>query len=298
MGRRPPRALGLPSIGIGNLSVGGSGKTPLASWIARYCLDEGRRPGIVLRPYGGGDEARVHEREAPGAVIIADADRVRGAGSVQGRGAEVVIFDDAFQRTDIRPDLNVVVMAAEASRAARWLMPAGPWRESRSALRRADLVVVTRKRAGADVAQEYAASLGPWLGDAPVAICELGMARLQGMITGESLDVEVVRGRRVLLSAGIGNPRALAAQLSTLGAEVQLVGWDDHHRYDQDEITWLAGLSQKADYVVVTEKDAVKLRGRWPADRVEPLVAMLELGWESGGDAVRRALDAILGMVS
>src|SRR3954471_16919767 len=98
------RDLPLPSVAVGNLTVGGSGKTPIAIWIARHYQERGLRPGILLRGYGG-DEALVHEHAVPGAVVIPDPDRVAGAERALARGAQVLVLDDAYQRLDVRRDL-------------------------------------------------------------------------------------------------------------------------------------------------------------------------------------------------
>ena len=115
--------LPLPAVAVGNLTVGGSGKTPIAIWIARHYQARGLTPGILLRGYGG-DEALVHEHAVPGAVVIADPDRVVGAERALANGAQVLVLDDAYQRLDVRRDLNLAVVSAETSRAVRWSLPA------------------------------------------------------------------------------------------------------------------------------------------------------------------------------
>ena len=104
----PSGRLPEPSVAVGSLAVGGAGKTPLAAWIAGYYARSGLTPAILLRGYGG-DEADVHRRAVPRAVVIEHADRVRAARRAVARGADVLVLDDAFQRLDIRRDLNVAV---------------------------------------------------------------------------------------------------------------------------------------------------------------------------------------------
>jgi tetraacyldisaccharide 4'-kinase len=285
--------LPLPSVAVGNLTVGGSGKTPVAMWIARYYADRGQIPGILLRPYGAGDEATMHAAALPTAHVVADADRVAGAERALARGATVLVLDDAFQRLDIRRDLNVLVVSAETSRAVRWPLPAGPWREGLKQASRADLIVVTRKRASREAAEALAAELGSRSGR-PVAIAHLGLARLEGLLSATPIAPSALAGRRVVAASAIGDPESFVTQTKATGAAVQVATWRDHHEYGQEDIAWLAGAARKADHVVVTAKDAVKLRGRWPADAPEPLVAMLDLTWEEGGELVAVALDAVV----
>ena len=289
----PARDLGLPTVAIGNLTVGGSGKTPLAAWVAQQYDLMGWRPAILLRGHGA-DERYVHERLVPEAVVVANPDRVAGARMAAAQGASVLVLDDAFQRLDVRRDLNVAVVAAEVSRAVPWLLPAGPWREGWDALDRADLVIVTRKRASAVVAEEFAERIGARVTGRPVARCMLGIVRLDGMISGARHPPSLVSGLRVLASAGVADPEAFAAQVRAAGARVRLVAWNDHHAYDREDAEWLVQQAARADVVVVTEKDAVKLRHRWPADATEPLVAVLDVTWEGGEDAVREALKAVV----
>jgi tetraacyldisaccharide-1-P 4'-kinase len=93
--------------------------------------------------------------------------------------------------------------------------------------------------------------------------------------------------------AGIADPESYAVQVRASGASVQLVAYQDHHPYDEDDLARLVRAQAAADYVVVTEKDAVKLRHRWPADAREPLVAVLAVRWEHNGEAIVQALDAL-----
>lgn len=289
----PSSRLPAPSVAVGSLAVGGAGKTPLAAWIAGYYARSGLTPGILLRGYGG-DEADVHRRAVPRAVVIEHADRVRAARRAVARGADVLVLDDAFQRLDVRRDLNVAVVSAESLDAAPWTLPAGPWRESWRALRRADLVVVTVKSAGearvrATIERVRAA------GRRPVAVARLRLARLRGLLSErERVPAELV-GSRVLAGAGIADPEAFAAQLREYAATVALLAWRDHHRFVRADVARMLSAAKEVDYVVVTAKDASKLRGLWPRDAAEPLVAELEVVWQEGHKEVERALSAAVG---
>jgi len=284
--------LPLPSVAVGNLTVGGSGKTPIAIWIARYYVSRGLVPGILLRGYGG-DETLVHQHAVPEAQVIADADRVAGAERALARGAEVLVLDDAYQRLDVRRDLNIAVVSAETTRAVRWPLPAGPWREGLGALDRADAVIVTRKRATAEAALALAAELqGRVRG--PIAVAHLGLRYLEGMVSGTRQPASSLAGKRVVVASGIADPDAFVAQTKATGAAVQVATWKDHHDYRDEDVAWLAHAARRADHVVITQKDAVKLRNRWPNSVPEPLVAMLDLEWEEGGDRIAAALDAVV----
>ena len=284
--------LPLPSVAVGNLTVGGSGKTPIAIWIAHYYVAHGLVPGILLRGYGN-DETQVHQHAVPEAVVVADPDRVVGADRALARGAQVLVLDDAYQRLDVRRDLNIAVISAETTRAVRWSLPAGPWREGWAALDRADAVIVTRKRATPEAALALAAKLQNKV-SGPVAIAHLGLRYLEGMVSGRRHPASSLAGKRVVAASGIADPDAFVAQTKATGAAVQVATWKDHHDYREEDVAWLAHAARRADHVVITQKDAVKLRDRWPATVPEPLVAMLDLEWEEGGEMIATALDAVV----
>jgi tetraacyldisaccharide 4'-kinase len=288
----PVRDLPLPAVAVGNLTVGGSGKTPIAIWIARYYTARGLTPGILLRGYGA-DETLVHQHDVPQAVVVADPDRAAGAERALAQGAQVLVLDDAYQRLDVRRDLNIAVMSAETTRAVRWPLPAGPWRESWQSLDRADAVIVTRKRASLDAALSLARELQPRVAG-PIAIAYLGLRSLEGLVSGKREAADGLAGKRVVAASGIADPDAFVAQIKATGAAVQVATWKDHHDYRDEDVAWLAHAARRADRVVITQKDAVKLRNRWPAAVPEPLVAVLDLEWEEGGDRIAAALDAVV----
>jgi tetraacyldisaccharide 4'-kinase len=288
----PVHDLPLPSVAVGNLTVGGSGKTPIAIWIAHHYVAGGLVPGVLLRGYGS-DEVLVHQHDVPRAVVVADPDRAAGAERALASGAQVLVLDDAYQRLDVRRDLNILVMSAETTRAVRWPLPAGPWRESWRALDRADAVIVTRKRASPEAAHALAKEVEGRV-QGPVAIAHLGLRSLEGLVSGNRASATALAGKRVVAASGIADPDAFVAQVKRTGAAVQVATWKDHHDYRDEDVAWLAHAARRADHVVITQKDAVKLRDRWPQSVPEPLVAVLDLEWEEGGERIAAALDAVV----
>jgi tetraacyldisaccharide 4'-kinase len=281
----------VPTVAVGNLTVGGSGKTPIAAWMAEYYAAHGLRPGIVLRGYGG-DEGLVHRERLPRAVVVESPDRLAGAKRAEDEGANVIVLDDAFQRLDIGRDLNVAVVSAESIRAVPWTLPAGPWRERLGALRRADLIVVTRKRAtraAAHVALQRVRRAAP---RAHTAVARLGITGFHALLSKRSQDATDLAGARLLVCAGIADPDSFSSQCRALGANVRQVPFADHHQFTPHDVQRLLHAARKVDYVVVTEKDAVKLRHLWPATAPEPLVSRLDVTWERGRAEVEAALDA------
>jgi len=292
--RRDAARLPLPAIAVGNLSVGGTGKTPLAAWIAEYCAARGRTAAILLRGYGG-DEPLVHRRLAPRAVVVANPDRVAAAGVARAQGAQICVLDDAYQLTGVARDLNIAVVSAESAAGSPWPLPAGPWRERWDALDRADLIVVTRKRASAGAAAAVADGLARSRPRVPACIAALELSHLEGMRSAAHHELDILAGRGVVAAAGIADPLSFGAQLRAAGAIVQLVAYQDHHPYAPADVERLARAARGGDYVVVTEKDAVKLRARWPGAVPEPLVAVLAVRWERNGRVLEQAVDSVLG---
>ena len=284
----------VPVVSVGNLTVGGSGKTPICNWIARYYADRGLQAAICLRGYGG-DEGKVHRRLAPSAIVVENPDRVAGALEATANGAEVVVLDDAFQRLDIVRDLNIALVSAESSRAVPWTLPAGPWREGLKALRRADFVVVTRKRADFQSAEVVAERMERKSRSRPVAIARLGITGFTGLLSGDAVPVGSLDGANLLAAAGVADPYSFVSQCKELGArKVRMLPLDDHHEFTERDMARMVQAMRRVDYVVVTEKDAVKLRLNWPSHAPEPIVAILDIDWEVGLTELETALDAVV----
>lgn len=290
-GRRRVTPLPLPAVAVGNLTVGGAGKTPVAAWIAQWLLDAGAHPAILLRGYGG-DEPLVHARLVPGALVQANPDRPRGAELARGAGADTLVLDDAYQTLAVGRDLNLALVAVEHLDYAPWLLPAGPWREGWGALGRADGIIVTRKHASPEAAAALADRIARRWPRTPVGIVHLVLTGFSALRSGRPAPEGALAGRRVVAAAGVADPEAFAAQLREQAGTVQLVAYQDHHAYDDADVATLLSAGAGADYVVVTEKDAVKLRPRWPADAREPLVAALGVRWERGREAVAGLLSS------
>jgi tetraacyldisaccharide 4'-kinase len=282
--------LTLPTVAVGNLTVGGSGKAPLATWVARHYVRRGVRPAILTA--GEEHAARVHRHQVPEALVLPASDPGSALGAVEA-GAGVIVLEDGFRRLDLHRDLSIAVVSAETSRAVNWPIPAGPWREGWAALGRADALVVTRKRATREAALELAERLQA-LVQGPVAVADLGLREVEGLVSRRRLPAAVLAGRRVVAASGLADPDAFVAQVKGTGAAVQVATWKDHRDFRPEDVAWLAHASRRADHVVITPKDAAKLRDRWPANTPEPLVAVSELAWDAGGEAIEAALDAVI----
>ncbi len=258
----------IPIISVGNLTVGGTGKTPFSAYLVGELILAGHRPAVVMRGYGD-DELHLHARMNSGVAVITEADRVAGIRAAAVGGADVVVLDDGFQHRRASRDLDIVLVSAESWHPGLRLLPAGPLRESLRSLDRADVIVVTQKSATNEQARDVMQAIGAEHSGAEIAIAALQPDALISASHAESIPLDELRGKRVLAVAGIGDPTSFFAQLRQLGAEVTELRFRDHHDYTAADAARIVSESTGHKYVVTTEKDAVKLTRVWPANGLE-----------------------------
>ena len=257
----------IPVLAVGNVSVGGTGKTPLAAWAVGRLRERGANPAVVLRGYGD-DEPRVHELLNPGTTVVCDADRVRGVRTAHAAGADCVVLDDAFQHRRVARTADWVLVSAERFASATRVLPSGPLREPPAALARADVAIVTRKSATPALAVSVAECIAAERQIA-VAIVHLAPSALVDARDGTSRALETLRDKHVVAVAAVGEPEAFFAQLRALRARVlHAVSFRDHHAFGAADVAQLERAAASADVVVCTLKDAVKLAPQWPAGGV------------------------------
>lgn len=255
-------ALGLPTIAVGNLTVGGTGKTPVAAWLVERAIAHGARPAVLLRGYGG-DEVEVHRTLNPGVLVVPDANRVRGARAALAAGVTGFVLDDAFQHRRVRRDADLVLLSADRHGAVR-LLPAGRWREPILSLRRATHVVVTRKRASAVHALEVAAFVRQVAPEADTVQVLLSPDSLVKWGTGERKPLGDIAGADVVAVSGIADPAGFERQLREAGARITPRRFRDHHAFSPSDVARLARAADASGSLVCTLKDAVKLGPLWP----------------------------------
>lgn len=254
LGIIPVIRLPVPVIVVGNLTVGGSGKTPFVVWLAGFLRSRGLRPGIVLRGYGGsavdwphgvmpqhdpdvvGDEAVMLARSSE-CPVAADPDRVRGARYlIREHRCDVIVSDDGLQHLRLGRDLEIAVIDGERRFGNGFCLPAGPLREPTSRLR--DIPV--RVANGAPEPGEFGMAL------AETALCRVNAPEVYA-------SPGSFKGERVRAVAGIGHPARFFAHLRRLGMKVVEHPFPDHHRYVPRDIRFGDDLP-----VIMTHKDAVK----------------------------------------
>ena len=260
--------VGVPVISVGNLTLGGTGKTPMVAWIARRLRGLGVRVTLISRGYGAeagscNDEAIELERRLPDVPHLQDPDRVAAAAiAVEELGCQMILLDDAFQHRRIHRDLDIVLLDALEPFGFQHVFPRGTLREPLSGLRRADLVVLTRadmiQSGERDALRDRVARLAPgvpWAEVIHAPECLLAA-------DGTSEELEELAGKPVAAFCGIGNPAGFRHTLTTCGYDVAgFEEFPDHYRYQRDDLERLARWAEQRGVraVVCTAKDLAKI---------------------------------------
>ena len=301
-GRREVHDVGVPVISVGNLTLGGTGKTPMVLWLARWFRDRGLRVALVSRGYkatadSANDEARELEQRLPEVSHLQNPDRVAAARlAVQGFDAQIILLDDGFQHRRIARNLDIVLLDALEPFGFGHVFPRGTLREPLDGLRRADVIVLTR----ADMVDEVERArirgiverFAPNVGWAECRHAPQALISASGM----EQPLNSLRGRRVVAFCGIGNPAGFRHTLDECGCRV--TAWrefPDHYAYQPSDIEALASWAQgsQAETIICTHKDLVKLA-------VDQLVGRtllaLTVGMEflSGQEALESKLNEVL----
>ena len=276
----------IPVVSVGNLTVGGEGKTPFAAFLVDELLHRHARP-VVLHGGHAPDEPVLHRHWHPEIGVYAGKDRLAAADRAFRDGAQIAILDDGFQHRRIRRDLDIVLVATERWQERPRLLPNGPWREPVAALRRADLVVVTRRIAPTERAEAVAVRVARVTPQTPIVVAAIFPA---GWRVG-ALAVRPPEGPALAVAA-IAMPEVFAASAREAGADVeQVMAFRDHHDYSAADVARILR-EGRGRAIVTTEKDAVKLAALAGEARLWVLTQSVRI--ERGADELRSALDRVL----
>jgi tetraacyldisaccharide 4'-kinase len=276
-------------VSVGNLSVGGTGKTTLTIHLARCALARGWNVAVVCLDYrpgpdGRGDEALLSEAALGKERVFSGRRKVDLAERAAAQGHDLVLVDDGFSHWRLERDRDVVLFDARDPWGGGALLPAGRLREPRRALQRADVVVVSRVE-GAEQASRLLAQIGPY---APAALRAAGRHRVTG-VRGAGGEAIPAQGPARVVTA-TGNPAAVEESAREAGfAPVALSAYRDHHWFRRDEAEReRAAADADGATLLLTAKDAV----RWPLPRDGSAVLEVEWEWVLGGSEVE---DLVLG---
>ena len=251
----PVHKVGAPVIVVGNLTAGGTGKTPFIIWLARYLQSRGYKPGIISRGYAGAPGKRVRRvrpdsdpdlvgdepvllAQRTGCPVAVSSSRVKAAEEIlQQTDCDILLCDDGLQHTPLERDIEIVVVDGDRRFGNRLCLPAGPLREPVARLKTVDLVVANAKAAGDEFLMEYAS---------------LPARSLDGR---QERELAGFRGQTVHAVAAIGNPERFFSTLRQNGINIEQHKFPDHYRFRQSDLDFDDGAA-----VLMTEKDAIKCR--------------------------------------
>lgn len=287
VGWRAPERLPVPVISVGNLAVGGTGKTPCTRWIVEELRRRRVRPAVLHGGYAP-DEPALHRSWYPEVPVVVGRDRVAGGARAIAAGAQALVLDDGFQHRRLARDLDIVLVAAEDWTRTPRLLPRGPWREAPRALARADVVAVTRRVADRAAAEVVAAELRALAPRADVARLHL---RSAGWRTPDGRVQDAPPAGEVAAVAGIARPDAFLANAAAAGANIgPVLLYRDHHRYGAHDVRRIR-LAAAGRAIATTAKDAVKLARIAP--ELEIWVLEQSVAVEGGAEALARRLDGL-----
>ena len=302
-GWKATHRVGIPVVSVGNLTLGGTGKTPAVEWVARWFRARERRVAILSRGYGDteksglNDEGRVLEENLPDVPHLQGRDRVALARLAEEElASEVLVLDDGFQHRRLGRDLDLVLLDALDPFGMGWMFPRGLLREPVKSLKRAGVVVLSR----ADLVDEATRLSIRARAERLAGPLQWAEARHapRDLIdeVGGSFPLVDLDERKVAAFCGIGNPEGFRRTLANLGTNVvDFRVFPDHHAYTAADVASLGDWvrDSRADLALTTQKDLVKLRA--PSLGPSPLRA-LRIGWDllTGEDVIDRALTAIL----
>jgi tetraacyldisaccharide 4'-kinase len=269
-------------MSVGNITVGGTGKTPLVETLAEALQGEGHRVGILSRGYGrlsdgitvvsdgrkllvspqeAGDEPYLLARRLSGIPVVVGRDRIEtGRKAIRDFGCDTLILDDGFQHFRIKRDLDIVTIDATNPWGNGRLLPAGPLREPLSGLKRADAIVLTRIDQVTDL-NNLKSQVRRWT-DAPILESVHKPLEWVAIRDNQTQTIESFRGKRVLAFAGIGNPESFQRTLDTMGVDVmEMLRFRDHHWHSQKDIAKIINKARQLGTVaiVTTEKDGIRI---------------------------------------
>jgi len=275
-----------PVICVGNLSVGGTGKTPAVQLVCRWLLEAGHHPAIALRGYASkndlSDEAELHRTALPGVPLAVGPNRVQQLlqlfGTPEGESVDVVVLDDGFQHRRLARQLDIVLIDATQDPFVQRLLPAGWLREPVSSLARAHAVVLTHAdRASPSDLSRIDADLRREFSHLVIAHAEHAWTALE--VEGQSQALGWLKGRKYALACAIGKPQAFIDQATAaFGPPMSAVVLRDHDPYSPAAVERVRRTAEGMDALLVTEKDWTKLAHirpeSWPCPVVRPTLEM------------------------
>ena len=293
----------VPVISIGNITVGGTGKTPLVIWMYRFLQSKNIPCAILTRGYKATrtDEPVILAESCPQAKVIVNPDRVEAAAEAVNKfGAKVLIMDDGFQHRRLHRDLDIVTIDATCPFGYGKMLPAGLLREPISGLKRADAVVLTRTDQVDENQLNRIEERILKIRDHIIIARAIHRVVVAKLANGDEIRPDQLKGKKVFAFCGIGNPDSFTATIKSLKCEV--VGsktYNDHHSYRQEDVREIFELADKSDIdlILTTYKDWTKidfLKILYSEDTKPTGYLEIELKFISGEDKITQLIQNAL----
>jgi tetraacyldisaccharide 4'-kinase len=289
-----PYRLQCKVISVGNITLGGTGKSTLVEFIARYLKQQGHKVAILTRGYKKvsaaygmqaagyeemGDEPYMLQKHLNGIPVIVDSDRINAGNLAMHKfGIDTVILDDGFQQWKIKKDLEILTINADNPLGNRHLLPRGILREPISSLRRPDIFVLTKTNLNPDIEEikYFLSRLNPEAEilesiHKPIGFYKLGSP-------GQILNLNFLKGESVTLFCGIGDPHSFENLLKNVGVKIGLsFRFPDHHNYTDQDLNKIIEASKNKNIhtIITTEKDAVRLKRSEVGSQVQEILVLL-----------------------
>lgn len=308
----------LPIIGIGNLSAGGTGKTPMAEYLLKLLKENSKTPAFLSRGYGRkskgyflatrdsaanqiGDEAYQVKRKFPDVAVTVCEDRVEGVKMLKKDHPEidVVVLDDSYQHRKIKPGFSILLTDFARPYYKDAVLPAGLLRESTEQRARADVIIMTKCPSFPEKEQkaELVAKLQPFPGQEVYFTCVgyKNIMQADGRVDSQSFSLDHLKGYQVILFAGIADPNSLIAEIKSLGVSLSILRFSDHHFYNESDIRKILKrwkeMEGRNKLILTTEKDWRRLEHSEQAKKFADLPVYyipIEVRWE---EAEKRSFD-------
>ena len=252
----------VPVVSVGNITVGGTGKTPFSMYLADYFVSKGLKPAILTRGYGK-DESIMMKDELPGVPVIVGQDRVKSSLKAKNIGLDLVILDDGFQHRRLARGLNILLIDAITFPGNGILLPGGVLREPVAAVKRADIFILTKiDAAGKERKKTVEKLLGEYSPDTPVISVRHNPVFLSD-VTGSAYSLDDMVNKNILLVSAIADPDYFKFLIDkNKGVVVSENLYSDHHPYSQLDINVINVncIKHSVDMIITTKKDYVKMR--------------------------------------
>jgi tetraacyldisaccharide 4'-kinase len=289
----------VPIISVGNVTLGGTGKSPMVAWLCRLFLEQNLRPGLISRGYGkgtheGNDEFMEMFHRFPTVPHLQNKDRVKAIQKLlQTEHVDLIILDDAFQHRRVARHVDIVLLDATSPFGFGHIFPRGTLRESLKGLRRADIVLLTRSNLTDEAARQnirqQVLAINPNIVWGETVHVPTSLVPLESF---GNEPIESIRSQSALAFCGIGNPEAFRHTLEQCGVRIAaLIPFPDHYRYTADDVRTLVRTAKEldTDSILCTMKDLVKLQ-RMEFAGLSLRAVSIEIQFTAGESAVRERL--------